>query len=290
MRIGPWVDELRRAQSLPLHYAESVQEHVARLAERIVTLRRGAGRPVVVGIAGAQGCGKSTLALFLANWLKLEEGVCAATLGLDDLYFDPRTRIELARTIHPLLRTRGVPGTHDVAAGERLLRQLTAAEGTVLLPRFDKAVDDLRPRSEWTKVATPVDVVLFEGWCVGARPQSDAALETPINTLESDEDPYGRWRRYVNEQLRGDYARLFARLDMLLFLRVPSFSKVLEWRGLQEDRQDGPLDDAALRRFVQHFERLSRHMLETVPDYADAVIDIDDDHRMIGPHTAGQPA
>jgi D-glycerate 3-kinase len=175
-----------------------------------------------------------------------------------------------------------------VALGQRLLEQLTAGEGNVRLPVFDKVADDRLPRADWTQVQAPVDVVLLEGWCVGVRAQSASALQTPVNELEQADDADGRWRRYVNEQIDGDYARLFETLDMLVFLRVPSFGKVLEWRGLQEEKQGGPLDDAGLRRFVQHFERLSRHMLDTVPAYADVVVDIDDEHRLTGLQITGR--
>ncbi len=289
MNARPWAEELLRTQELPAHYMLAVDECIAPLAGRVAAARQAAAGPIVVGMSGAQGCGKSTLALFLENWLRIEDSLSAATLRLDDLYLDRETRAGLGRTKHPLLRTRGVPGTHDVALAERLLEQLTAGGGTVPLPVFDKSMDDRAPASRWTPVPAPVDVVLFEGWCVGARSQDDSALEAPVNELERIDDADGRWRRHVNEQLKGDYARLFGRLDMLVFLRVPAFAKVLEWRGLQEEKRGGPLDDAGLRRFVQHFERLSRHMLDTVPGYADVVIDIDDKHCMTGLQLTGRP-
>ena len=289
MNARPWAEDLLRTQALPGHYMQSVRECIVPLAEHLVREQQAAARPIVVGVSGAQGCGKSTLALFLENWLKKEAGLRTATLRLDDLYFDLATRARLARTEHALLRTRGVPGTHDVALGERLLEQLTFGEGNVHVPVFDKATDDRLPRADWTTMRAPVDVVLFEGWCVGVGAQSDSALETPVNELEQADDADGCWRRYVNEQIDGDYSRLFERLDMLVFLRVPAFGKVLEWRGLQEEKQGGPLDDAGLRRFVQHFERLSRHMLDTVPAYADVVIEIDDEHRLAGLTMAARP-
>jgi D-glycerate 3-kinase len=289
MNARPWAEELIRTHKLPDHYMQSVQECIVPLAEHISGEQQAAARPIVVGISGAQGCGKSTLALFLEHCLKEEAGLRAATLRLDDLYSDLGTRACLARTKHALLRTRGVPGTHDVALGERLLEQLMFGEGNVHLPVFDKAADDRLPREGWAMTRAPVDVVLFEGWCVGVRAQSQSALETPVNELEQTDDADGCWRRYVNEQIDGDYARLFETLDMLVFLRVPSFGKVLEWRGLQEEKQAGPLDDAGLRRFVQHFERLSRHMLDTVPAYADVVIEIDDEHRLTGLQMASRP-
>ncbi len=281
-----WIDELRRAERLPATYAEMVPEYVAPLAERIQALRRYLNRPVVVGVNGAQGSGKSTLAMFLAGWLEREQGLSSAILSLDDLYLDKRGREHLAEQHHPLLRTRGVPGTHDVVLGIKILDALTekGPSHVVKLPVFDKATDDLLNQSEWRSVDESVDVVLFEGWCVAAQPQSDELLDGPVNSLEAKEDPDGVWRTFVNEKLSSDYAELFKWIDALIMLRIPSFDNVLAWRELQERKQraDSGMNPDDLRHFIMHFERLTRDMLEYMPDYANTVIDIDDTHNMVG--------
>jgi len=281
----PWIDELRRGERLPDSYTAMVLEYVAPLAGRVQALRRYLGRPVVVGINGAQGSGKSTFALFLTNWLKHEHGISSASLSLDDLYLGKQARKDLAKHCHPLLRTRGVPGTHDVALGIKILDTLTEqGPGRIVkMPVFDKATDDLLRQSEWRNVEVPVDVVLFEGWCVGARPQSDECLNSPVNSLEAIDDPDGVWCTFVNEKLNGDYVKLFERLDVLIMLRVPSFDNVFAWRELQERKQraDTGISANELRHFIMHFERLTRHMLEHMPEYADTVIDIDESHRMV---------
>lgn len=279
-RCPDWFRSLRRAEGLPADYDTAAHEVIEPLAGLFASLRESAADPVVVGICGAQGSGKTTLALFLETWLRREHDLGVARLSLDDLYLTKADRERLALSIHPLLRTRGVPGTHDVGLGMRLLDELTSASGTVALPRFDKVADDRAPESTWPVLATPVDVVLFEGWCVGVRPQSPAAVLEPVNELEIDEDPDASWRRYVNDRLATEYARLFEVLDALVLLQVPSFAKVLEWRGLQERKLAGAVDDRQMLRFVRHFERLTRHTLETMPRYADVVIDVDEDHRL----------
>jgi D-glycerate 3-kinase len=269
---------------------------VALLAERIQRLHTFFGRSVVVGINGAPGSGKTTLARSLRNRLQQESELSSVCVSIDDLYLSKRARQELARKQHPLLLTRGVPGTHDVDLGIDVLRALTkpAAASVVTLPGFDKAHDDRIEVSRLRTVETPVDVVLFEGWCVGARPQQDEDLTDPINELEAEQDPDGTWRTYVNTKLKDEYARLFECIDALVMLRVPSFGKVLEWRTLQEQElrecvrtqaaDEVPaagMRSEELRRFVMYFERLTRHMLEDVPNYADTVIDIDESHRMV---------
>ena len=275
-----WVDALLRAERLPDDYRQSVADVIAPLAAWIAELFAAKGRPLIVGICGAQGSGKSTLALFLQRWLRDECGIDAATLSLDDLYLTKAERTRLAKSRHPLLATRGVPGTHDVTLGTRLLEALTAGTGKVRLPRFDKASDDRVPAADWEPVDAPVDVVLFEGWFVGARAEEDSALEDPLNALEALEDADGSWRRYVNERLATDYAQLFAGLDVLVLLRVPSFDQVFEWRALQERKLSGAVDSDSLERFIRHFERLTRHILADMPRYADKVIPVDGEHRM----------
>jgi D-glycerate 3-kinase len=283
----PWIEELRRTERLPASYTAAIPEYVAPLAGRVQALRAYPDRPAVIGINGAQGSGKTTFALFLSNWLEREQGMSSAIVSLDDLYLARHAREVLAERYHPLLRTRGVPGTHDVALGISILDALTGRNQSrvVKLPVFDKTADDLRPQSEWRSVAAPVDVVLFEGWCVGAQPQSDASLNSPVNTLEAEDDPDGIWRRFVNEKLAGDYVELFGRIDALVMLRIPSFDNVYAWRELQEQKSHeasaNGMNADELGRFVMHFERLTRHMLKHMPGHANTLIEIDASHQMV---------
>lgn len=260
-------------------------------AAAIDALAAGRRKPLVIGICGSQGSGKSTVCETLTNRLS-QSGVSVANLSLDDLYLPLAERVRLSEQVHPLLRTRGVPGTHDVALGMVTLDALSRTQ-TVRLPRFDKASDDRRPPWDWDTVAGPAQLVLFEGWCVGARPQSEAALLQPVNELEATEDVDGRWRRYVNGSLAGIYVPLFARIDLLVLLAAPSFDVVLKWRTQQEralraqvqqagGSTRGVMSDAAVARFIQHYERLTRHTLAEMPERADLVIRLADDRSVAG--------
>lgn len=250
------------------------------LAERIAGWAAGRSAPLVVGLCGPQGSGKSTLAALTARALAARR-LTTAVLSIDDVYLTRAERLALADTVHPLLATRGVPGTHDVALGLSTLDALAGA-GPVALPRFDKAADDRAPRADWPLVEAPVDVALLEGWCVGARPQPPAALAAPVNGLERDEDPDGRWRAHVQAALAGPYAALFRRLDRLVLLQAPDFATVRAWRGEQEarlrERLTDPgrtMDEAALDRFVAHYERLTLWIAEDLPAVADLVVGLD---------------
>lgn len=243
---------------------------------------RGDG-PFILGVCGAQGSGKSTLAEGLTQRL-IEKGLRAGTLSIDDLYLSRAERARLGQIVHPLLVTRGVPGTHDAERGLRLLDAIRAGDD-VVLPRFDKATDDPAPTG--TPVKGPVDVLIFEGWCVGARAQDDAALMTPINALETERDPDVTWRRFVNLALATGYADLFARIDRLVLLAAPGFEVVRDWRIQQEHdlrRRVGEggltMSDAEIGVFIQHYERLTRHILSDMPAYADLTLRLDEHRRL----------
>lgn len=242
-------------------------------------------RPIIVGLAGPQGSGKSTTAARLASRLS-GEGRIVVVRSIDDFYLTHAERQRLAADIHPLLATRGVPGTHDVPLAMHILTALREAVPgqTFALPVFDKATDDRADPKGWPRHVGRPDIILLEGWCVGARPQPDTALADPVNALEREDDQDGRWRRFVNDRLRTDYAELFALLDLTILLRAPSFDQIYAWRAEQEAGLDRhmahaspPMTDAALRRFIAHYERLTRWMM--VEAAADIVVDLDMERR-----------
>jgi D-glycerate 3-kinase len=287
MTIDPiWLAAFLREEALPVDFAAEIERLHAPLAARIAAVAMGPA--FVVGICGPQGSGKSTTVRVVAALLRAR-GLKVAVLSLDDLYLPRADREALARDVHPLLRTRGVPGTHDVALGLTVLDGL-AGEGETALPRFDKASDDRAPAGAWPVVSGPVDVVLFEGWCVGARPEPPEALARPVNALERERDPHGVWRAHVNAALAGPYRALFARLDLLVLFTAPDFDTVLAWRQEQEAKLRGRLADAGrgaghamsdedVAVFVQHYERLTRHIAREAPARADLVVRLDKDRR-----------
>lgn len=247
-------------------------------AVRRAMAKQAARRPFVLGICGAQGSGKSTLSEALADRMRVE-GVATAVLSIDDLYRTRAERAALARDVHPLFAVRGVPGTHDVALGLDILAALDAGRAAAL-PRFDKARDDRAPADDWDVVPGDIALLILEGWCVGARPETEAALVEPVNDLEREEDADGRWRRAVNVALAGDYQALFARIDLLVLLAAPGFEAVRDWRVEQEHAlaraagtdTEGVMSDAEVERFIRFYERLTRHILAEMPDRADLMI------------------
>ena len=260
--------------------------------------QRQPGVPLVVGINGAQGAGKARLFNFLEVVLAEAFGLRVANLSIDDIYLTRAERERLAQTVHPMLATRGVPGTHDTELGLRLLQQLKQSrEGDIVrIPMFDKSTDERTPEESWKEYVGPADVIVFDGWCLGATPEPEERLSHPVNELEAQEDADGRWRRYVNQQLAGPYQALFNEIDLLLCLKVPNMKTVYNWRAAQEvklseraaliyeDRQ--PTDPLRIMgseeigRFIAHYERLTRWMLEDIPERADLTLELNENHKI----------
>lgn len=278
-------------EQLPATYAEDAQRYLLPLAESLLAhVASNTGKPLVIGINGAQGTGKSTLAALLSHVFTAQQ-LSVANLSIDDFYLSHADRAALGESCHPLLASRGVPGTHDTTlllATIAALQNASSGEA-VTLPRFDKSCDDCVDLDECPTVVGPLDVIILEGWFVGVTPQADSELANPINSLEESEDSDGRWRRYVNEQLAGDYQTVFAAMEYLILLQAPSFEQVFEWRSLQEAKlrqrsaknAPGLMDDAQIARFIQHFERLTRWCLATLPGRADVVLEMDAAHRIV---------
>lgn len=255
-------------------------------------------RPLIIGVAGPQGSGKSTLVAAAAGRLAGDQapvagqsgpvaagGGIAAAVSIDDFYLSRRQRQSLARAVHPLLATRGPPGTHDLPLLMDVLRRVRAGQ-PVNLPVFDKLADDRLPPQHWRRFDR-IDLLLLEGWCVGARPQPVALLAQPVNALEAREDADARWRTHVNQALAGPYSRAWAQLDALAFLAAPDWETVPRWRAEQEAamvRATGRrgMPPAAIARFCAHYERLTRWQLMDTPRRAGLVLPLDGQRQVTG--------
>lgn len=284
--LAPLVESFIEQEQLPDTYLATVERWFQPLIDEILVKISAHQGTYIVGISGCQGSGKSTLAALLVKMLNGMLGLRCINLSIDDFYLTHQERQTLASEIHPLLATRGVPGTHDVDLAIETIRALSRP-GQVSVPRFDKAVDDRSPEAQWPQLAAPVDVIVLEGWCLSIGPQDDTQLDQSINELETSEDPDGTWRRYVNSVIKDQYLALYDLVDFLVMLKAPDFDKVYEWRQNQEDklaalqRQENSssnriMSPVELKRFIQHYERVTRHGLETLQNQADVVFQLTD--------------
>jgi len=286
------IDNAIAEQSLPLGFKQTVNDYYWPLTQSLVTKIQTTEQSNVtfIGIQGSQGSGKSTCAAFLKLLLEAEFGLRTLVISIDDFYLTQAERKNKASTHHPLFLTRGVPGTHDVAMMMQVFDQAAKQQVPFAVPVFDKATDDRASQEHWQIIKEPVDVVILEGWCVGITPQKPEELGSAINQLEKNEDKYQTWRNEVNLSLSNEYHKLFKRLDILIALQAPSFSSVLGWRQLQEEKMIAKLQSQGksiakaqtpeqIERFISHYQRLTEHALQSMPKRANYLLWLDKSHQ-----------
>ena len=239
----------------------------------------------IVGLTGGQGSRKSTISQILKIILKEKFNLCAVTLSIDDFYKTFKDRVKMSKKVSKLFMIRGVPGTHDTEMLFNCLNKLKKNSfNQIFIPKFDKSLDDRCKKNKWIKISKKPDVVIFEGWCIGAKAQRKNSLIKPINPLERKEDQKQFWRKKVNNELKNRYKKVFNLIDTLVFLKVPSFKHVYKWRLLQENKlkktSSGKkiMSAKQVKKFIMFYERITRHMLKTLGPKSKVVINIDTNH------------
>ena len=232
----------------------------------------------IIGLAGGQGAGKSTITQILKLILNYKYNLKVVYFSIDDFYKTLKERNKLSKNVHKLFKTRGVPGTHDTELLKKTFKP-------VLIPSFDKSKDDRVSKKKWKKIYKQPQIIIFEGWCVGAMPQKNKNLLNPINTLEKNEDPKLLWRNKVNKELKREYRKIFNKIDRLIFLKVPNFECVYKWRLLQEkklqltSRGKKIMSPVQVKQFIMYYERITMQMLKDLTSKAYAVLYLDKKHR-----------
>ena len=241
----------------------------------------------VIGLTGGQGSGKSTISNILKIILKENYNLETVIFSIDDFYKTLKERKIMSKNISPLFLTRGVPGTHDTKMILNCIKKLKNNKfKKLMIPRFNKAIDDRMLKKKWLKVIKKPNIVIFEGWCVGVEQQKNKDLLIAINELEKYQDKKRIWRNRVNQELKTNYKKIFRLIDKIIFLKVPNFKYVFKWRLLQEkklritSRGKKTMSDNQIKKFIMFYERLTKHMLNTLIYKADSVIKIDTKHRL----------
>jgi D-glycerate 3-kinase len=223
----------------------------------IRSLDRPAGRPLVVGVNGPQGCGKTTLCSRLVAWAAPERWF---SVSIDDLYLtrEEQARLAAANPAEPLLQVRGAPGTHDIPLGVHTLDALAGRSGALRVPTYDKAafdgLGDRSPPETWRVAPLPLDVVLVEGWMLGFPALGRAG----VGPVDSALPTYGPW---------------LERMHAMVQLRAADSAAIVGWRVEAERRmraegRGGMSDEAALayiQRFMPFYERYPEALARSPP-------------------------
>ncbi len=241
----------------------------------------------LIGLSGGQGSGKSTIAKILKIILREKYKLKVINFSIDDYYKTIKERKKFSKKTSQLFLTRGVPGTHDT---KRLFRDLKKLKSKnfkkFYIPRFDKSIDDRSPKKKWSIIKERPDIIIFEGWCVGALASKKSDIKTPINLLEKKEDKNATWRKIVNQELKKNYKKIFNMINVLVFLKIPSFKYVYKWRLLQEkklkmlSKGNKIMNKNQIKRFIMFYERITKSMLKKMSKVSDIIIKIDTKHRL----------
>ena len=224
------------------------------LAMDLTAQRKQLNRPLVQGILGAQGTGKTTLGKILKLILE-HAGYRTLSLSLDDVYKTRAERLQLQQQ-DPRLVWRGPPGTHDVSLAIAVLDRLRqpAPGQTIAVPRFDKsAFGGAGDRTQPDKVAD-IDIVLFEGWFVGLRPIDPTEFDRAPPPIFTEADRC--FARDMNVNLQ-EYSPLWERLDRLMVLYASDYRFSQQWRWQAERRAIAAgragMTKAEIAHFVEYF-------------------------------------
>ena len=255
------------------------------LCNKLFKIYKSNRRPLVIGLSGSQGSGKSTISQILKIVLNANFSLNVVCFSIDDFYKTLSERKKISKTIHPLFFTRGVPGTHDTKRLYNTIKILSKKKFSKFkIPKFNKLKDDRFSNKYWQKITKKPDIIIFEGWCVGAKPQASKKLVKPMNILEKVEDTKLTWRKKVNNELKTNYKKIYNLIDKKIYLKVPNFKYVLKWRLLQEKKlrlksKKKAMTDKQIKRFIMFYERITKNMIK---DYSknDAVIKIDKHHKI----------
>ena len=247
-------------------------------------------KPFILGLSGGQGSGKTTISsiisIILSKYFKLN----VFKISIDDFYKTRKIRLELSKKVHPLLMVRGVPGTHDISIMLDFFKRIKEKKfKSIKLPRFNKATDDRYNKKLWYSVKRRPDVIIFEGWCVGAKAEQNYTLKTPINSLEKLKDQKIIWRRFVNKQLKSKYKKLYDQLNCLLFIKAKNFSLLRYWRIKQEKKLSLKskrsnklkiMSDKEIINFMQTYQRITQNMFKSVPKYASIILNLNSNQQI----------
>jgi len=234
-------------------------------------------------ISGSQGVGKSTLSILLKIVIEKIYKKKVMLLSIDNYYLSKAKRLKLAKKVHPLLVTRGVPGTHNIKKLYQDINQFNKQKFPISIPHFDKIKDDVTTKRN--KISN-AQILILEGWFCGSLPIRTKYLYKNINQLESKYDHNKVWRKYYNSMLKNEYKKVFNMFNKKIYMKPPSFKYILKWRSLQENNNANKsnsknfMNKDRLKKFIQHYEKITKWMMKTMPDKVDMLIKIDKNQKI----------
>ena len=276
-------------------YKKSMLKHIKHLKEIYIPIAfwinkkfEIENKTLVIGLSAGQGSGKTTVASILRIILKVFFKRNVFVISIDDFYKTLRERNQMAKKKHPLFITRGVPGTHDTHLIKNFFISLKRKKfKKTILPKFDKSLDDRLKTNKWYIIKKKPEIVILEGWCVGAKAENISSLRKPINILEKNEDQNLVWRKFVNKKLEKEYKNIFSMIDYYMYMKIPNFRMVLKWRMLQETKLKKKsynnkkiMSFNEIKRFIMFYQRITLQMIKDLSKSASVIMLLKKNHEI----------
>lgn len=226
-------------------------------------LKRGLKRqPMIVGVSGCQGSGKTTLCDTLVHLLKEEPyNLRVVNFSLDDLYLKHKDQVTLSQRYpnNPLYGQRGQAGSHDLhLAHETFEKLLDSKSGSrVPIPVYDKSLNqgqgDRLDESQWKYPLAPFDIILFEGWMLGFKPVLEINQPFQYTSRITVQDA-----QVMNDKLKQYEEEIYPYFDIFIHLSPVELSQVYQWRLQQEHHMKATrgvngLSDEQVKDFVETY-------------------------------------
>ena len=234
-------------------------------------------------ISGSQGIGKTTILKVIRKNFYTYFGKRILALSLDDFYYTKEIRKKLSKKIHPLMLTRGVPGTHDIKKILNIIEKFRDSKYPIKIPIFDKLKDSRINKKRI--IYKKADILILEGWCCGTTKINSRYLLNNINHLEEKLDKKFIWRNYYNNKLKYEYKKLFDQFHGLIYFRTSTFSNVFKWRMKQEMKMINNNNKIGMNKseigfFIQHYEKITKWMMKSLPKKANITLIIDKNQKI----------
>ncbi|KAI9264417.1 P-loop containing nucleoside triphosphate hydrolase protein [Sporodiniella umbellata] len=226
-------------------------------------------QPMIVGISGCQGSGKTTLCHTLSYLLKQEPyRLNVVNFSLDDVYLNHQDQRKLSQTYpkNKLYQQRGQAGSHDLKIAVQTLDALVQNQSQVLIPVYDKSLFDGQgdrvPQEHWKRALAPIDIVLFEGWMLGFKPLPETLLESTLRDKKEtcpvfDSLSLGDLQT-MNTALKQYETEIYPYFNSFIHLSPLNIQQVYQWRLEQErhmksTRGVSGLSDEGVKQFVDTY-------------------------------------
>ena len=257
-----------------------INRTIKKIFEKIVLSKK-----KTILISGSQGCGKTTLLKLINRNFKNFYKIDPLCISLDDYYLTKIQRIKISKTIHPLLITRGVPGTHSIKKLFETINHFENKKYPIKLIKFDKLSDNRSKNSNI--ISKQKDILILEGWCCGCTPINNNFLKKNLNKIEKNDYNFV-WRNYYNNKLNNEYKLLFKKFKYLIYYQIPKFDYVLNWRLKQEvkfkskkNKINNIMSEEDINNFILFYEKITKWMMKKTPSKASLIIKINKKQKIV---------